>query len=56
MRLNRVSTTSICAIIAGCDDVCSIEEYGKSKQDWFAQFLDLPHGIPSHDTFCPYRQ
>ena len=29
----------------------SIEEFGKAKQTWFAQFLALPHGIPSHDTF-----
>jgi predicted transposase YbfD/YdcC len=50
--LINIITISICAIIAGCDDFCSIEEYGKSKQDWFAQFLDLPHSIPSHDTFC----
>ncbi len=24
---------------------------GNSKQDWFKKFLELPHGIPSHDTF-----
>ena len=23
-----------------------------SKIDWFASFLELPNGIPSHDTFC----
>ena len=39
------------AIICGCDDFCSIEEYGKSKIEWFKQFLDLPNGIPSHYTF-----
>lgn len=50
--LINIITISICAIIGGCDDFCSIEEYGKSKQEWFAEFLDLPHGIPSHDTFC----
>ena len=50
--LINIITISICAIIAGCDDFCSIEEYGKSKRDWFAQFLDLSQGIPSHDTFC----
>lgn len=49
--LINILTISICAIISGCDDFCAIEEYGKAKQDWFAQFLDLSHGIPSHDTF-----
>ena len=25
--------------------------FGKSKLEWFQTFLELPHGIPSHDTF-----
>ena len=49
--LVNILTISICAIIAGCDDFESIAEFGKSKQQWFSHFLDLPHGIPSHDTF-----
>jgi predicted transposase YbfD/YdcC len=49
--LVNILTISICAIICGCDDFCAIEEYGKSKIDWFKSFLDLKHGIPSHDTF-----
>ena len=49
--LVNILTISICAIICGCDDFSAIEEYGKSKLSWFEQFLDLPHGIPSHDTF-----
>lgn len=49
--LINILTISICAIISGCDDFNAIEEYGKSKQSWFAEFLDLPNGIPSHDTF-----
>lgn len=28
-----------------------IEEFGKAKIEWFCTFLDLPNGIPSHDTF-----
>lgn len=47
----NILTISICAIIAGCDDFQAISEYGKSKKDWFGTFLDLPHGIPSRDTF-----
>ena len=49
--LVNILTISICAIICGCDDFSAIAEYGKSKKDWFKQFLDLSHGIPSHDTF-----
>lgn len=49
--LINILTISICAIIAGCNDFASISEYGKSKREWFSQFLDLEHGIPSRDTF-----
>jgi predicted transposase YbfD/YdcC len=28
-----------------------IEIFGSAKYDWLKQFLELPHGIPSHDTF-----
>ena len=49
--LVNILTIAICAIICGCDDFNSMEEYGKSKIKWFRKFLDLKHGIPSHDTF-----
>ena len=29
----------------------AIETYGKAKEEWLSSFLDLPNGIPSHDTF-----
>ena len=28
-----------------------IENYGQSKQQWLEEFLELPNGIPSDDTF-----
>lgn len=28
-----------------------IELFGQAKKEWFRSFLELPHGIPSHDTF-----
>jgi hypothetical protein len=49
--LLNILTISLCAIISRCDDFCSIEEYGKAKQTWFEAFLDMPYGIPRHDTF-----
>jgi predicted transposase YbfD/YdcC len=41
---------AICAVICGADGWEAIEEYGKTKESWLRQFLELPHGIPSHDT------
>lgn len=29
----------------------AVETFGKAKRAWFTRFLDLAHGIPSHDTF-----
>lgn len=42
---------TICAVICGADDWVSVAEFGVSKQAWLRQFLDVPNGILSHDTF-----
>ena len=46
-----IITIAICAVICGADNWVAIESFGKAKQAWFRQFLRLPNGIPSHDTF-----
>jgi DDE_Tnp_1-associated len=35
----------------GADGWVGIEEFGKAKEGWFKELLQLPNGIPSHDTF-----
>jgi predicted transposase YbfD/YdcC len=42
---------AICGVICGADDWVAIERFGQAKIDWFKSFLELPNGIPSHDTF-----
>jgi predicted transposase YbfD/YdcC len=42
---------AICAAICGAKTWIDIQDCGKSKQEWFSTFLNLKHGIPSHDTF-----
>jgi len=42
---------AICAVICGADTWVEIEEFGKAKINWLHTFLELPNGIPSHDTF-----
>src|SRR3954468_23183855 len=42
---------ALCAILGGADDWVAVERFGNAKLDWFRRFLDLPNGIPSHDTF-----
>lgn len=41
---------TICAVICGAESWVEIEHYGIAKQTWLETFLELPHGIPSHDT------
>lgn len=43
---------AICAVICGADGWTEIEAYGQEKEPWLKGFLDLPNGIPSHDTFA----
>jgi hypothetical protein len=57
-RLLDIIVIAISGGICGADSWVEIEEFGKAKQSWLKGFLDLPNGIPSHDTFgrvvaCP---
>ena len=45
-----IVTLTICAVICGADGPSDIEQYGHEKYEWLKTFLDLPNGIPSHDT------
>jgi len=49
--LTDVLVIAVCAAIAGAESYEDIVLYGKSKRAWLTEFLDLEHGIPSHDTF-----
>lgn len=46
-----IITITIAAVICGCEDWNEIELFGKLKKEWLSTFLELPNGIPSHDTF-----
>ena len=50
-KLIDIIAIAICGVICGAEGWVDIELYGKSKQVWLSTFLELPNGIPSHDTF-----
>jgi predicted transposase YbfD/YdcC len=50
-RLRDIIILAICGVICGAEGWVEIEEFGKAKQAWFTELLQLPNGIPSHDTF-----
>jgi predicted transposase YbfD/YdcC len=41
---------TLCAVVSGAEAWTEVEAYGREKRDWLETFLDLPNGIPSHDT------
>lgn len=58
-RINRrkrhnlldILVISVCACVCGADDFEDIALYGTQKESFLRTFLELPNGIPSHDTF-----
>jgi len=49
--LMDILVIAVCAVISGAEGWEDIEEYGKANAEWRGDLLDLPHGIPGHDTF-----
>jgi len=50
-NLNDILLIGIIAVICGAETWNNIEEYACSKESFLRKFLELPNGIPSHDTF-----
>jgi|SRR5512138_93104 predicted transposase YbfD/YdcC len=49
-KLNDILMIVFCAVLSGIEDWVGMEEFADQKKAWFRGFLDLPNGIPSHDT------
>lgn len=50
-KLEDCLVIAICAVICGADGWTDVEAFGRAKHEWLKTFLELPNGIPSHDTF-----
>ena len=50
-RLIDILVIALCGTIAGCHSAVEIAAYGRAKRQGLKTFLQLPNGIPSHDTF-----
>ena len=50
-KLNDILMIAICTIMCGGESWEDMAFYGQEKYDWLKTFLELPNGIPSHDTF-----
>lgn len=49
--LHDILVLGFCGVVAGCDDFVEIATWTRLHQAFFRTFLELPNGIPSHDTF-----
>jgi hypothetical protein len=45
-----VLSIAVMAVLCGAEGWAAVEAWGQVNVAWLATFLDLPHGIPSHDT------
>jgi predicted transposase YbfD/YdcC len=50
-KLVDILVIALCGFLAGCEGWVDVELFGISRQRWLEKFLELPNGIPSHDTF-----
>ena len=58
-RINRrkrhllidIIVIAVCAVICGCDSWPKIALFARKRRLWLQTFLELPNGVPSHDTF-----
>ncbi len=50
-QLIDIIIIAILGVLCGADGWVDIESFGNTKETWLKTFLDLPNGIPSHDTF-----
>ncbi len=50
-KLHDLIVIAVLAVICGADGWVQVQQWGQCKKKWLCTFLDLPGGIPSHDTF-----
>ena len=50
-KLHDLIVVAVLAVVCGADGWAQVALWGRCKHRWLATFLDLPGGIPSHDTF-----
>lgn len=49
-QLLDIVTITVCAVFSGAESRVNVAQWGRAKREWLADWLALPHGIPSHDT------
>jgi len=50
-KLEDILFIGLCTLLSNGEDFVDMEDFGKQREGWLRTVLELPHGIPSHDTF-----
>jgi len=50
-KLFDILAIAICAVLSGANDWVKVASFARKKIQWLETFLELPNGVPSHDTF-----
>lgn len=50
-KLCDMVAMALCGTLADCHGWADIERFAIENQWWFEEYLELPNGVPSHDTF-----
>jgi hypothetical protein len=50
-KLADILVIALCSTICCGEDFVDMEEFGRDREDWLREFLELPNGIPDSDTF-----
>ena len=50
-ELNDIVAIAVLAVISGADGFTDMHTFAETKLPWLKTFLNLPNGVPSHDTF-----
>ena len=49
--LSDILFIAICTVACDGEGFTDMEVFGRAKEEWLRKYLELPGGIPSHDTF-----
>ena len=50
-KLEDIIIIGLCTLLCNGEDFTDMEEFGKEREEWLREFLELPNGIPDSDTF-----
>jgi len=51
-QLESILFIAVCGVLSGVENWVEMEEFAEARKEWFAKYVDLKNGIPSHDTFA----